>query len=103
MKYKDLDLIAYLFYKGFRPVGYPIADRSGIRYVVFSDSPQIKQATFDFMGGNAEAQLLANFRKARSFLLDSPLDSSSWEPEQIAPTVECLMYDLAKKKANRNE
>ena len=70
-KIRDLDLIAYLLHEGFQPLGNPVIDTAGVRYAIFQNSPELKQATFSFISGNPEAQLLADFRKARSFLLDS--------------------------------
>jgi len=71
-KSKDLDLICCLRFKGFVPVSNPIEDNCGTRWAVFEKTPDLEGEIVSFLSGNKEAQLLNEFRKTRSFLLDSP-------------------------------
>jgi len=68
---RDIDLITFLRFKGFHPLGNPIEDSSGTRWAVFQDTPEVKKATFSYITGNAESRLLAELRKTRSYILDS--------------------------------
>jgi len=70
-KSKDIDLITYLQFKGFLPERNPIQDTSGTRWAVFEKSQSLDKEILSFLSGNPEAQLLDQFRKTRSFLLDS--------------------------------
>lgn len=71
-KSKDIDLITYLRFKGFKPVSNPIEDGSGTRWAVFQKTQELEGEIVSFLSGNREAQLLNEFRKTRSFLLDLP-------------------------------
>lgn len=71
-KCSELDLLAYLRFKGFEPIGCPIEDEMGTRWVRFSKTAEIESAIVDFSQGNNESRLLKELRKARCFLLDSP-------------------------------
>jgi len=68
---KDIDLICFLRFKGFQPLGNPVEDSSGTRWVQFEETPVLKKAVYSFLSGNREANLLQEFRNTRSFLLDS--------------------------------
>lgn len=68
---KDIDLITFLRFKGFQPLGLPVEDDTGTRWITFEDTPQLKKATFAFIAGNPESKLLQEFRRTRSFLLDT--------------------------------
>lgn len=71
LRCKDIDLICFLRFKGFHPVSNPVEDSSGIRWVLFEETPTLKKAVYSFLSGNREANLLQEFRNTRSFLLDS--------------------------------
>lgn len=68
---KDIDLICFLRYRGFQPQGNPVEDFSGTRWVLFQETPQLKREVYSFLTGNTESSLLQEFRRTRSFLLDS--------------------------------
>jgi hypothetical protein len=71
-KTKDLDLICYLRFKGFRHEDYPVEDESGVRWAVFFRDKQLEKEAVKFMSGECdESRLLNNYRMARRFLLDS--------------------------------
>ena len=69
---KDIDLICYLRFKGFKPLSNPIEDSSGTRWIVFSKTKELESAIVSFYTGTPESELLNEFRKTRSFLLDTP-------------------------------
>jgi len=71
-KSKDIDLITYLRFQGFIPGGTPLEDTSGTRWAIFDKTPALETEIVSYLSGNPEAQLLNEFRKTRSFLLDSP-------------------------------
>ena len=68
---KDLDLITFLRYQEFHPLGNPVQDPSGTRWVHFNSTPHLKKAVLEFMSGNQESRLLAELRRTRSFVLDT--------------------------------
>ncbi len=70
-KTRDLDLVTFLRFRGFKPLSTPTEDSSGTRWVAFEDTPQLKEAVLNFLSGNAEARLLQELRRTRSFVLDS--------------------------------
>jgi len=80
---KDIDLICALRFQGFQPLSNPIEDSQGIRWVLFEQTPQLMQAVYGFLSGSNEARLLTEFRKTRSFILDSPaekeIDNGNYE------------------------
>lgn len=86
-KSKDIDLICFLRFKGFKALGYPVEDTSGTRWIIFDKTPQLEQAILSFFSGNQEAALLNEFRKTRSFLLDSSCikEIGEYEHEQFRP------------------
>lgn len=69
---KDIDLICYLRFIGFKPSDHPIEDCTGTRWAIFENTPLLKKAILSFLSGNRESELLNEFRKTRSFLLDTP-------------------------------
>ena len=68
---KDIDLITALRFYGFQPIGVPCEDALGTRWVLFQETPNLREAVYSFLSGNKEASLLHEFRKTRSFLLDT--------------------------------
>lgn len=68
---KDIDLICFLRFRGFQPLGNPVEDSSGTRWAQFQETAQLRKAVYSFLMGNKEAILLQEFRKTRSFLLDT--------------------------------
>ncbi len=71
-KSKDIDLVCFLRFKGFKPLSNPIEDLSGTRWVAFEKTSSLEKAVLSFFSGNAESALLNEFRKTRSFILDTP-------------------------------
>jgi len=71
-KSKDIDLVTYLCFEGFEPLGNPQQDSLGTRWVHFQKTPHLKKAVFSYLSGNDAARLLQTYRKTRSFILDSP-------------------------------
>lgn len=71
LRIKDIDIMTYLRYKGFEHKDTPEEDAGGIRWIVFVDTPEIREAMVEFMMGNDEHRLLQEFRKTRSFILDA--------------------------------
>ena len=76
-KSKDIDIICFLRFRNFRPSPNPIEDQSGTRWAIFDDTPALRDAVYQFLSGNEEARLLQEFRKTRSFLLDSETTKES--------------------------
>ncbi len=70
-KTREIDLICALRFNGFRPLGNPVEDLYGTRWVFFEETPALKKAVYSFLSGNREANLLNEFRRTRSFLLDT--------------------------------
>ncbi len=68
---KEIDLACYLRFKGFKPFDNPVEDSAGTRWVIFEKTPQLNKEVLSFLSGNAEFKLLNEFRKTRSFLLDT--------------------------------
>jgi hypothetical protein len=71
-KTKDLSLITYLRFRGFRHEDTPEEDKQGTRWVVFPKSELLEKEVMEFMsGGTFEARLLEEYRQSRRFLLDT--------------------------------
>lgn len=70
-KSSQIDLICFLRFKGFQPISNPIEDSVGTRWIYFQETPELKKAVYSFLNGNLESTLLQEFRRTRSFLLDS--------------------------------
>ncbi len=68
---KDLDLITFLRFQGYATRGNPIEDVSGTRWVLFTETAKLRQDVYSFLSGNKEACLLQEFRRSRSYLLDT--------------------------------
>ncbi len=68
---RDLDLVTFLHFRGFKPLSNPTEDSSGTRWVTFEETPELKETVLDFLSGNEEARLLQELRRTRSFVLDS--------------------------------
>ena len=68
---KNLDILTYLLHCGFKPSGAPVQDSFGTRWAVFIDTAELQKEIHSFLNGNKAAALLEEFRRARSFLLDS--------------------------------
>ncbi len=68
---KDIDLACYLRFRGHKPISNPIEDSSGTRWAVFQETPSLMKEVYEFLSGNPEAGLLQEFRRTRSFLLDT--------------------------------
>jgi argonaute-like protein implicated in RNA metabolism and viral defense len=66
---KDMDLIAFLRFRGFKPLR--LEDNHGVRWVVFETSPIMDQAIGYFLAGCVESDLLHAYRSTRKFMLDS--------------------------------
>lgn len=70
-KTRELDLATFLIYRGHKPQGDPIEDAKGVRWIAFEETAEIRKDVYAFILGNKESQLLHEFRRTRSFLLDS--------------------------------
>lgn len=81
-KTKDIDLVCALRFQGFQPISNPIEDISGTRWVLFNETPELLTAVFEFLSGSNEARLLTEFRKTRSFILDSPAEKETRDYEK---------------------
>ncbi len=68
---KDIDLLAFLFNRGFKPLRGPVEDSSEIRWAEFQQSEELREAAVAFVAGNSESALLRDLRRARSFLLNN--------------------------------
>lgn len=68
---KDIDLVTFLRFEGFKALGLPEEDSFGIRWVSFQDTPELREAICGFLAGSREASLLQEFRRTRRFILDS--------------------------------
>lgn len=76
-KSKDIDLICFLRFKSFRAFPNPIEDSAGTRWAIFERTNELEKAVIEFYAGNRESELLNEFRKTRSFLLDTPSTKES--------------------------
>lgn len=79
---RDMDLICALRFQGFQPLSNPIEDSQGMRWVLFDQTPELMQAVYKFFSGSNEARLLMEFRKTRSFILDSPAEMETRDHEK---------------------
>jgi len=81
-KTKDIDLVCALRFQGFQPISLPVEDSNGTRWVLFNETSDLMTAVFEFLAGSNEARLLAEFRKTRSFILDSPAEKEIRDHEK---------------------
>ena len=106
---KDIDLICFLRFKSFQPLDNPIEDSSGTRWVQFQETPQLRKAVYAFLSGNQEANLLQEFRRTRSFLLDTPPNTISHatmrnenQAEHIKPIIQRVLENIKSKARRQN-